>query len=317
MTTVVKFHRHGPPSVLQVEDEPVGAPGPGQVRLRHEAIGVNFIDTAFRSGSFPMPVPAVAGVQGAGIVEAVGPGVASLSPGDRVGYLFAPGSYAELRRVDAGVLVRLPDDISSETAAAIMTKGLTAWMGVHALHSLKPGETVLIQGATSGVGSLLAHWARHIGATVIGTGSATKLAGISGAVDHALASDDPELAAKIRAFAPNGVDVVYEFVGRATFEASTAAVRDGGTIITIGAASGPPDINQAELAARGVRVAGGSAAQSVTGTVLADASAELFDLVRKRVFGTIEIARYPLAEAARAHEDIAARRREGFPILVP
>ncbi len=317
MTKVVKFHRHGPPSVLQVEDEQVGAPGPGQVRLRHEAIGVNFIDTAFRSGSFPMPVPAVAGVQGAGIVEAVGPGVTGLSPGDRVGYLFAPGSYAELRLVDAGVLVRLPDDISSETAAAIMTKGLTAWMGVHALHSLKPGETVLIQGATSGVGSLLAHWARHIGATVIGTGSATKLAGISGAVDHALASDDPELAAKIRAFAPNGVDVVYEFVGRATFEASTAAVRDGGTIITIGAASGPPAINQAELAARGVRVAGGSAAQSVTGKVLADASAELFDLVRKRVFGTIEIARYPLAEAARAHEDIAARRREGFPILVP
>lgn len=317
MTKVVKFHRHGPPSVLQVEDEQVGAPGPGQVRLRHEAIGVNFIDTAFRSGSFPMPVPAVAGVQGAGIVEAIGSGVTGLSPGDRVGYLFAPGSYAELRLVDAGVLVRLPDDISSETAAAIMTKGLTAWMAVHALHRLRPGEIVLVQGATSGVGSLLAHWARHIGATVIGTGSAAKLSGISGAVDHALASDDPDLAAKIRAIAPNGVDVVYEFVGRATFEASAAAVRDGGAIITIGAASGPPDVNQAQLAARGVRVAGGSAAQSVTGKVLADASAELFDLVRKRVFGTIEIARYPLAEAARAHEDIAARRREGFPILVP
>jgi NADPH2:quinone reductase len=317
MTAVVRFHRHGPPSVLQLEDEQIGALGAGQVRLRHEAIGVNFIDTAFRSGTFPMPVPAVAGVQGAGIVETVGPGVVTVSPGDRVGYLFAPGSYAQLRLIDADVLVRLPDDISSETAAAIMTKGLTAWMAVHGLHELRSGETVLIQGATSGVGSLLAHWARAIGATVIGTGAAAKLAGISGTVDHALASDDPELAAKIRAIVPNGVDVVYEFIGRATFEASIAAVRDGGAILTIGAASGPPDIDQARLASRRVRVAGGSAAQSVTGALLARASTELFGLVRRGVFGRIEIARYPLAEAARAHQDIADRRREGFPILLP
>jgi NADPH2:quinone reductase len=317
MTAVVKFYRHGPPSVLQVEDELVGAPGPGQVRLRHDAIGVNFIDAAFRSGTFPMPVPAVAGVQGAGIVEAVGSGVTNVSPGDRVGYLFAPGSYAEVRLVSADVLVRLPADISSETAAAIMTKGLTAWMAVRALHTLKPGEIVLIQGATSGVGSLLAHWARHIGATVIGTGAAAKLSRISSILDYALASDDPDLVAKLRMIAPDGVDVVYEFIGRATFDASTAAVRDGGSIITIGAASGPPDIDPGLLAARGVRVAGGSAAQSVTGKILADASAELFGLVRKRIFGAIEIARYPLAEAGRAHEDIAARRREGFPILVP
>lgn len=317
MTTVVKFYRHGPPSVLEVEDEQVGAPGPGQVRLRHDAIGVNFIDTAFRSGAYPMPVPAVGGVQGAGIVEAVGAGVTNVFPGDRVGYLFAPGSYAEVRQVSADVLVRLPDDVSSVTAAAIMTKGLTAWMAVHALHELKPGEIVLIQGATSGVGSLLAHWARDIGATVIGTGSAPKLDRISGAVDHALASDDPELAGKIREIAPDGVDVVYEFVGRATFAVSMAAVRNGGSILTIGAASGPPDIDQGLLAARGVRVAGGSAAQSVTGQTLIDASTELFGLIRRGVFGTIEIAPYRLADAARAHEDIAERRREGFPILVP
>lgn len=317
MTAVVKFYRHGPPSVLEVEDEQVGAPGPGQVRLRHDAIGVNFIDTAFRSGAYPMPVPAVGGVQGAGVVEAVGSGVTNVWPGDRVGYLFAPGSYAEVRLVSADVLVRLPDDVSSETAAAVMTKGLTAWMAVHVLHKLKPGEIVLIQGATSGVGSLLAHWARDIGTTVIGTGSATKLDLISSAVDHALVSDDPELAAKIREIAPDGVDVVYEFVGRATFAVSTAAVRDGGSILTIGAASGPPDIDQGLLAARGVRVAGGSAAQSVTGQILLDASTELFELVRRGVFGTIEIASYPLADAARAHEDIAERRREGFPILVP
>jgi NADPH2:quinone reductase len=152
---------------------------------------------------------------------------------------------------------------------------------------------------------------------VIGTGAAAKLARISDAVDHALASDDPDLAANIRKIAPDGVDVVYEFVGRATFGASTAAVRDGGSILTIGAASGPPDIDQGLLAARGVRVAGGSAAQSVTGTILADASAELFGLIRRGVFGTIEIAPYRLADAARAHEDIAERRREGFPILVP
>lgn len=318
MTTVIRVHHYGPPSALQVEEETAGAPGAGQVRLRQEAIGVNFVDTAFRDGSFGVPLPFVPGVEAAGVVEAVGPGVSGFAVGDRAAYFFAPGSYAVQRVIDASSLIKLPDDIPTEQAAAVMAKGLTAWMGLRALYPLKAGETVLVQGASGGVGSLISRWARSLGATVIGTaGSADKLEEIQGAVDHALRSDDRELALKVRALAPNGVDVVYEFVGRATFEASMAAVRDGGAILTIGAASGQPSIDQALLAARRIRVAGGGMPQFVKGSVVATATGELFDAYRKGVFGKIEVARYPIAEAARAHEDIAARRRAGLPILVP
>jgi NADPH2:quinone reductase len=286
--------------------------------LRQEAIGVNFVDTAFRDGTFGVPLPFVPGVEAAGVVEALGPGVSGFAVGDRAGYFFAPGGYAAARVIDASSLIKLPDDISTEQAASVMAKGLTAWMGLRALHQLKAGETVLVQGASGGVGSLISRWARALGATVIGTaGSAEKREQIAGAVDHALRSDDAALAAKVRALAPNGVDVVYEFVGRATFAASVEAVRDGGAILTIGAASGQPAMDQAQLAARGIRVAGGGMPQYVKGSAVATATGELFDAYRKGVFGEIEVARYPIAEAARAHEDIAARRRSGLPILVP
>lgn len=318
MTTVIRVHQYGPPTALQVEEEHLGAPAAGQVRLRQDAIGVNFVDTAFRDGSFGVPLPFVPGVEAAGVVEAIGPGVSAFAVGDRAGYFFAPGGYAAARVIDASSLIRLPDDIPTDVAAALMAKGLTSWMGLRALYQLKAGETVLVQGASGGVGSMLSRWARALGATVIGTaGSAEKLEETRGAVDHALRSDDPDLAAKVRALAPDGVDVVYEFVGRVTFGASVAAVRDGGAILTIGAASGPPSIDQALLATRGIRVAGGGMPQYVKGAAVATATGELFDAYRKGVFGEIEVARYPIAEAARAHEDIAARRRSGLPILVP
>ena len=317
MATVVRFHRPGPPSVLQVEDQDPGTPQAGQVRLRQEAIGVNFIDTAFRDGSFNFPVPAVAGVEAAGVIEEIGPEVDGFTVGDRVAYFFAPGSYASERTVDASVLVPLPDTISAETSAAILTKGITAWMGLRALHRLQAGETILIQGATGGVGTLLASWAKALGATVIGTGSADKLDRLEGILDHAIASDDPELGIKVRSIAPDGVDVVYEFVGRATFDASIEAVRDGGTILTIGAASGAPTPRQDMLEARRISVARGSAAASVTGDVLATASREVFDCLEKGVFGTPLIKRYALDEAARAHADVAARARDGFLVLIP
>ena len=317
MTTVVRVHQYGPPSVLQVEEEQPGAPAQGQVRLRQEAIGVNFVDTAFRDGSFGVPLPFVPGVEAAGVIEAVGPGVRGLAVGDRVGYFFVPGSYASVRLIDASALIKLPEDISTAQAASIMAKGLTAWMGLRALYQLKANEIVLVQGASGGVGSLISRWAKALGATVIGTaGSADKLAQVAGVVDHAMRSDDPELAAKIRSLAPNGVDVVYEFVGRATFASSVAAVREGGAILTIGAASGQPSMDQALLAARGIRVAGGGMPQYVKGPSVAIATGELFDAFRRGVFGEIEVARYPIAEAARAHADIAARRRSGLPILV-
>ncbi|SOD25760.1 NADPH2:quinone reductase [Variovorax sp. YR752] len=317
MTTTIRFHQYGSPEVLQVEDDNVGMPGPGQVRLRHEAVGVNFIDTAFRQGVMPVPLPSVPGVEGAGIVEAIGPDVTDVKVGDRMAYFLAPGSYAQVRLVDAAALLKVPDDLSSEQTVTVLTKGLTAWAGLNGFHQLKAGEKVLVQGASSSVGTMISRWAKAKGATVIGTvGSQSKRAALEGTIDHVLLSGDADLAAQIRSIAPEGVDVVYEFVGKATFAASAAAVRDGGTIVTIGAASGAPDIDRAGLAARGVRIVGGPMAQHVQGAV-AQATGEVFDAYRKGVFGTLDVARYPLVEAARAHEDIAARRKSGAIILVP
>jgi NADPH2:quinone reductase len=316
-TTTIRVHQYGSPEVLQVEDDNVGMPGPGQVRLRHEAIGVNFIDTAFRQGVMPVPLPSVPGVEGAGIVEAIGPDVTDVKVGDRMAYFLAPGSYAQVRLVDAAALLKVPDDLSSEQTVTVLTKGLTAWAGLNGFHQLKAGEKVLVQGASSSVGTMISRWAKAKGATVIGTvGSQSKRAALEGTIDHVLLSGDADLAAQIRSIAPEGVDVVYEFVGKATFAASAAAVRDGGTIVTIGAASGAPDIDRAGLAARGVRIVGGPMAQHVQGAV-AQATGEVFDAYRKGVFGTLDVARYPLVEAARAHEDIAARRKSGAIILVP
>ncbi|MDB6124283.1 MAG: quinone oxidoreductase [Pedosphaera sp.] len=318
MSTVVRFYQYGPPSVLKVEDEIVGTPGPGQVRLRHEAIGVNFVDTMFRDGTFTVPLPFVPGIEGAGIVEALGPDVTGLAVGDRVGYFFAPGSYASVRLINADALIRLPDDISSERTAAILAKGLTAWMGVRALYPLKAGEKVLVQGASGGVGSLVSLWAKALGATVIGTaGSAAKLDRVAHAIDHVFLSNDPDLPSKVRAIAPDGVDVVYELVGQATFASSLASVRNGGTIVTIGAASGEPNIDKEILAVRNIHATGGGMPQYVKGPAVATATAELFDALRKGILGEIKVTRYPLTDAARAHEDIAARRRSGSPILVP
>lgn len=317
MSTTIRFHKYGGPEVLQVEDDQVGEPGPGQVRLRQEAVGVNFIDTAFRQGIFPVPLPSVAGVEGAGVVDAVGAGVVGFRVGDRVAYYLAPGSYAAVRLIDAGALLKVPDDLSSEQVVTVLTKGLTAWAGLHGFHPLKAGETVLVQGASSSVGTLIARWAKALGATVIGTaGSEAKRAAIAPGIDHALLSGDADLMEQIRCLAPDGVDVAYEFIGKATFAATTAAVRDGGTIVTIGAASGQPTIDQAALAARGVRVVGGPMAQHAQ-PAIAQATAAVFDAYRQGIFGHIEVRRYPLAQAAQAHQDIAARRKSGTIVLIP
>jgi NADPH2:quinone reductase len=317
MSTVIRFHAYGGPEVLQVENQSVGEPGPGQVRLHHDAIGVNFIDTIFRQGIYPVALPSVPGVEGAGVVEAVGPGVEKFAVGDRVAYFLSPGSYATNRLIDAEALIRLPEDVSTEQAAAVLTKGLTAWAALNGFHRLQAGETILVQGASSSVGLLLARWAKARGATVIGTAGSNKRDALRADVDHALVSSDKDLSAQIRRIAPQGVDVVYEFVGKATFDASKEAVRDGGTIVNIGAASGSPDIDAPSLAARGVKVLGGPMAQHLKGDALAEATTAVFHALRAGTFGQIEITLYPLSEAARAHEDIAARRRSGSAILVP
>ncbi|GGY30600.1 zinc-binding dehydrogenase [Pseudoduganella albidiflava] len=312
----------GNPSVMQYEAAAdIGNPGPGQVRLRHEAIGVNFVDTLFRSGAFKMPLPLAMGVEGAGVVVQVGEGVTNVQPGDRVAYFFAFGAYSTERLIDAQQLVRLPKEVSAESAAATFTKGLTAWMMLFGAHQLRAGETVLVHGAAGGVGSRVARWARALGATVIATaGSAAKAATVQAhGAHHVLLSDDPALASKVRELTGGrGVDVVYELVGKDTFAQSVEALRDGGHLVHVGNASGSPVVDKATLAARGIRYIQPSTGQYVGERAsLERASATLFAAMRDGVFGEVTATRYPLADAVRAHEDIAARRLSGAAILVP
>ena len=317
MTTTIRFHQYGGPEVLVAEDELVGAPQAGQVRLRQQAIGVNFIDTSFRQGIFPMPLPGVTGVEGAGIIEEIGPGVESVEVGDRVAYFLSPGSYAEVRLIGAADLIALPEDLTPLQAATILTKGLTAWAALNGFYRLQAGDRVLVQGASSNVGLLVARWARARGALVIGTtGSEEKLGDIRSSVDHALLSTEAGFRARLAELLPGGANVVYEFVGKATFAASAAAVKDGGTLVGIGAASGSPEVDQTQLAGRQVRVVGGPMAQHLQGR-LAEAVAAVFDAFRDGTFGEYKPTTYRLREASRAHADIAARRKRGPMVLLP
>lgn len=318
MTAMIRMHDTGAPSVLRLEDIDAGAPGTGQVRLRQEAIGVNYVDTMVRDGRYPMPLPAVPGFEGAGTIAALGQGVTHLRAGQRVGYFFAAGAYAAERVIDARALVPLPDDVDAERAAAFLAKGLTAWMGLRALYRLRPGETILVQGASGNVGAILARWARSLGATVIGVaGSSAKLDKVKQGAHHALAADDPAFADKLRAIAPAGVDVVYDFVGGAVARQTLASVRDGGVIAAIGAASGQPHFDRDVLARRGIQARAGGTPQYVTDANIGEAAGELFAAMRAGLFDDLAIVRYPLARVAQAHEDIAARRLDGMAVLVP
>jgi NADPH2:quinone reductase len=322
MNQHIRITETGQPSVMRLEAAPaIGRPGPGQVHLRHEAIGVNFVDTMFRSGVFKVPLPLAMGVEAAGVVVAVGEGVTSVRPGDRVAYFFSFGAYATERLIDARQLVKLPDEVASDTAAASLAKGLTAWMMLFGAHRLQPGETVLVHAAAGGVGSMVARWAKALGATVIATaGSADKLALVrSWGIAHVLDASDPQLAEQVRALTQGrGVEVVYELVGQATFAQSVQALRDGGHLIHVGNASGNPVVDQAALAARGIRYVQPSTGQYVgERQELELASAALFAAMKQGVFGEIVPTRYRLQDAVLAHEDIAARRLSGAAILLP
>lgn len=317
MSDVIRMHAVGSPSVLVLEQETVGSPGPGQVKLRHDAIGVNFLDTMFRSGAFGVSLPFVNGVGGAGEVIEAGSDSDDLKPGDRIAYFFAPGAYAQERIIDVAPLVKLPADVPTQVAAGLLTKGVTAWLAVRVLHQARPGDVLLVQGATGGVGSLVARWAKKLGATVIAVGSAAKLDRLASVIDHRLASESPDLASDVRAIAPNGADVVYDFVGRAAATATLDAVRDGGSIFTIGAASGPAGFDERLVASRRIHVRHASAASAVNGPTLEEAASELFAQWKDGTFGQIDLDRYALKDAAAAHQAIADRTIGPNPILIP
>ncbi|MGC4943661.1 zinc-binding dehydrogenase [Kribbella sp. DT2] len=297
------------PDELQVADEQVAGPGPGQVRIVQEAIGVNFVDTYFRSGRFPLPAyPAVIGGEGVGVIDAVGNDV-DLVVGQRVGYYFSLGSYAQTRLLLAADAIPLPDDLPSVQAAALLAKGLTAW---GRLRPVKQGDVILVTGATGGVGSMLATWAQHLGATVI-----TPVASEARAeAARALGLRNVVVAGRLAG--QSQVDVFYDLVGQATFKESIQLLKDGGTLDLIGSASGAPDLDEADLARRRITVT-----RSSTGDHLPDratlltAADELFAAWRAGVFGPRSIRTYPLAEVAQAHRDLEAGIPENAVVLLP
>ncbi len=324
MPDAIRFATTGGPEVLRFEPIEVGAPGPGELRLRQNAIGVNFIDTYHRSGLYPVPLPGGIGLEAAGVVEAIGAEVLDFAVGDRVGYCLGPiGAYATNRLIAADRVVMLPGLVSDETAAAALLKGCTAEMLVMRCAKVEAGQTVLVHAAAGGVGQLLVQWLRHVGARVIATvGSEAKaeIARTAGADDVILYRDD-DVASAVRDLTDGrGVDVVFDGVGRDTWAGSLASLGRRGLLVSYGNASGPVEaVNLGVLATHG--------SLFVTRPTLFDYYATRDEIVSGagRVLdliadGTLVVdigARFPLAEAASAHRAMEGRETTGSTILVP
>lgn len=324
MVSAILVHKCGGPEQMVLEDITLPAPGAGEVRIRHHAIGLNYIDVYFRTGLYPAAtMPFTPGNEGAGEVTAVGEGVTGFKPGDRVAYVAAPGSYAAERNVSAHFVVKLPDDISYETAAGMMLKGMTAEYLLFRSYQVKKGDTILVQAAAGGVGLILCQWARSLGATVIGTvGSADKaeLAKAHGA-HHTILYRTEDFAAKVKEITGGKLcQVVYDGVGAATFPAALDCLRPFGTFVSFGSASGPIAAFDIGLLAKKGSL---FATRPTLFTFLADRptlesmAARLFDAVRK---GDVKIpvtGRYKLADAPAAHRALEARQTTGSIIFVP
>lgn len=323
-TGIVRIEQPGPPDVLKYDIITLPEPGPGEVLISQKAIGVNFVDVFFRNGTFPMPeYPAPIGLEASGIVEYVGADVKDFAVGDRVAYHSSagPGAYAQRRILNAGDLVKLPDDVSFDQAASVLVKGLTAHMLLKESYPVKAGDVVLIHAMAGGVGTLLSKWARSIGATVIGTvGSAAKKELVlKRGFDHVVDLASEDFVEKVNEVTGGkGIDAVYDGTGEATFNRSLTLVKEGGSAVLYGWPSGMPDIDQAFLDQRKI-----SLVRAVLNHYVADqpkiatAIIEVFDLLRNGVFDLQNPAVYALAEAATAHADLESRKTTGSIILRP
>jgi NADPH2:quinone reductase len=314
--------RTGGPEVLEAVDLPLPSPGPGQVLVRHQAVGLNFIDTYHRSGLYPMKMTAVLGLEAAGIVEALGEGVIRFAVGDRVAYNGTVGAYAQAAAVPADRAVKVPDGVSLETAAAVLLKGMTAEFLVRRCHKVEPGQTVLVHAAAGGVGSILVQWAKALGATVIATvGSQAKaaLAREHGA-DHVILYSEEDVAARVLEITGGqGVAVVYDGVGKDTFEASLKSLARRGTLVTFGNASGPvPPFAPLELGSKSLFLTRPRLFDYIVTTQeLDDSAAALFAVLESGAV-KIEIGQtFPLAQARTAHEALEGRRTTGATVLIP
>lgn len=324
MTHAIRFHQTGGPEVLCWESVEVGDPGPGEARVRHAAVGLNFIDTYHRTGLYPVPLPSGIGLEGAGIVEAVGEGVGEIRVGDRVAYAGGPvGAYSEVRCLPADRLLVLPAEIDFRTGAAMMLQGLTAAYLLRRTYRVQPGDAVLIHAAAGGVGLIACQWAKALGATVIGTASTEAKAGLARAhgADHVILYGREDVAERVRALTGGeGVAVVYDGVGRDTFAASLDSLRPCGMMVSFGNASGPvPPIDPLLLSQKGSLFFTRPTLVHYTAKRqdLAALAGELFDAV---VSGRVRIEvnqTYALRDAARAHVDLEARRTTGSTVLLP
>jgi len=325
MTKAIRIHQTGGAAVMRWETVDLARPARDEVLVKHAAVGLNFIDVYHRTGLYPLPgLPAVIGMEAAGTVEAVGEGVDTCTIGDRVAYAgLPPGAYAQERLIPAHRLVRLPDEISFETAAAMMLKGMTARYLLYGCYPVKRGDTILIHAAAGGVGSIVCQWARHLGATVIGTVGSTEKAAAAAAngCQHPILYEREDVAARVREMTDgSGVNVVYDSVGRATFMQSLDCLRPLGTLVSFGQSSGSvPPFDLSLLGSKGSLFLTRPSLMTYTADrkdLLAHAN-DLFDVVTR---GAVRIdirQRYPLSEAARAHGDLENRRTSGSTILLP
>lgn len=324
MTHAIRFHQTGGPEVLRWEEVSLGDPAPGEVRVDHQAVGLNFIDIYHRTGLYPLPLPSGIGLEGAGVVTAVGAGVTEFKRGDRVAYAGgSPGAYAEARNMPTDRLVKLPEAIDFKTAAAMMLQGMTAQYLLRRTYRVQPGDTILIHAAAGGVGLIVCQWAKALGANVIGTVSSDEKATLAKAhgCDHPIIYTRENFTQRVREITNGeGVPVVYDSIGKDTFFGSLDCLRPLGMMVTFGNASGPvPPLDLLELSKRGSLFVTrptlfGYAAKRAD---LLNMAAELFEVVTSGKVKVEVNQTYPLKDAAQAQIDLAARKTTGSTVLLP
>lgn len=324
MPKAIRIDRTGGPEVMEYVDVEVGAPGPGEAQVRQHAIGINFIDVYFRTGLYPQPLPAGLGMEGAGVVEAIGEGVTEVQVGDRVAYAGRPnGAYASVRNMPSSILLRLPESISFETGAAMMLQGLTVQYLFNRTVQLKAGDTILFHAAAGGVGLIAAQWARAMGVNMIGTVGSDAKAELAMAhgCSHVINYNTENFVERVKEITGGKkVSVVYDSIGKDTFIGSLDCLAPRGMMVSFGSASGPvPDFSLAELASRGSLFITRPTlfAYAATRGELEAMAADLFEMVGS---GKVKIdvrQRYALSEAGRAHSELESRKTTGSSILVP
>lgn len=320
---VVRIHETGGPEVMQFEDVTLPAPDEGFARIKHTAIALNYIDTYHRSGLYPLPLPIGLGVEAVGIVESVGKGVGTVKEGDRVAYVFAPGCYAEAALIPASRLVKLPDTISDENVAAGFLKGLTAEYLLRRTYKVKAGDTILVHAAAGGVGLILCQWAKHLGATVIGTVGSEEKAALAKAhgADHTILYREEDFQARVMEITGGmGVPVVYDSVGKDTVPQSVKCLQPRGMLASFGNASGLPDpVSFEDIAAQGsIFITRPSLFNYIAADQeLTDAAKAWFDILGSGAVKVEVRQRYQFSDVIKAHQDLEARATTGSSILLP